>query len=230
MLLHAGTRAIAPNVQLSTHLRELAPFGGRMIASKPRRRLEPSRGVTDCVGVDMSEVTPACARPTKKYPEGRTGTPAGYQAHRDAGESSCRACMDAQSAQSLARRHGLSEEEKAEFRAANAAAHKRWRERDPEAAKATKHRYIAKSRAAVHEAKKQPCVDCGIGYPYYVMEFDHLDAKTKHFNVGAGVTCASYERLIAEIAKCEVVCANCHAERTHQRKQARMGMTADAMD
>jgi hypothetical protein len=161
----------------------------------------------------MTQGTPACAHPTRKYPEGRTGTTAGYQAHRDADETACRPCTEAHSARCLARRHG----------------HKRWRERDPEAARATKHRTIAKNRAAVHEAKSRPCADCGIQYPYYVMEFDHLDAGVKHFNVSAGVTRASHERILAEIAKCEVVCANCHAERTHQRKQARKGAQADAV-
>jgi hypothetical protein len=61
------------------------------------------------------------------------------------------------------------------------------------------------------------------------MEFDHLDADAKHFNVSAGVTQVSHERLLTEIAKCEVVCANCHAERTHQRKQARKGAKPDAV-
>ncbi len=195
----------------------------------PRRVLEHPRGMADCVGVDMTEVTPACARPTKRYPEGRTGTTAGYQAHRDAGEAACRPCTAAHSARCLARRHALSDEEKARFRKENAAAHKRWRERDPEAARATKHRTIGKNRAAVQAAKAKPCADCGVQYPYYVMEFDHLDGDAKHFNVSAGVTCASHERLLAEIAKCEVVCANCHAERTHQRKQARKGAQADAV-
>jgi hypothetical protein len=50
------------------------------------------------------------------------------------------------------------------------------------------------------------------------MHFDHLDPAQKKYNVsslksgtvaGAAVT--------AEIAKCELVCANCHAERTHAR-------------
>jgi hypothetical protein len=52
------------------------------------------------------------------------------------------------------------------------------------------------------------------------MEFDHLDSETKEFNVSAGVTCASYERLIAEIAKCDVVCANCHRRRTARRSNS----------
>lgn len=220
----------APQLAMSARLLtcENGRIGGN--TNGPRRARQRSRGMADCVGVDMTEITPACARPTKTYPDGRTGTRAGYQAHRDAVEPACRPCIDAQSAKSLERRRGLSDEERARFRQLNAASAKRWRERDPEAAKATKHRTIAKNRAAVHDAKSRPCSDCGVQYPYYVMEFDHLDADEKHFNVSAGVTSVSHTRLLAEIAKCQVVCANCHAERTHRRKQARKGVTADAMD
>ena len=61
---------------------------------------------------------------------------------------------------------------------------------------------------------------CGVQYPYYVMQFDHLGQKTLKLS---GDQCWNYgrTRLIAEIAKCEVVCANCHFERTQQRHIAR---------
>jgi hypothetical protein len=111
----------------------------------------------------------------------------------------------------------------------NKAASKKWRENNPGEARDAKHRVIGRNRTAVREAKNKPCTDCGVRYPYYVMEFDHLDADAKHFNVSAGVTQVSHERLLTEIAKCEVVCANCHAERTHQRKQARKGAKPDAV-
>lgn len=60
-----------------------------------------------------------------------------------------------------------------------------------------------------------PCVDCGALYPPYVMQFDHIiDAKRGNISdlVRAGV---SLETLRIEMDKCEVVCSNCHAERTH---------------
>ncbi len=65
----------------------------------------------------MSEVTPACTRPTKKYPAGRTGTTAGYMAHRKASESACHPCTVAQSAASVVRR-GESPERYAAYRRA----------------------------------------------------------------------------------------------------------------
>jgi hypothetical protein len=70
-------------------------------------------------------------------------------------------------------------------------------------------------------AKDAPCVDCGQRYPFYVMEFDHREGETKLFNI-ADVTSkrrTSKETLDRELAKCDLVCANCHRERTYQRRQ-----------
>lgn len=72
--------------------------------------------------------------------------------------------------------------------------------------------------ALIREAKNRPCVDCGVRHPFYVMQFDHVRGK-KLFTIG-DVKNRSLSRVAAEIAKCEVVCANCHAERTYQRAQA----------
>lgn len=68
-------------------------------------------------------------------------------------------------------------------------------------------------------AKAKPCADCGVQYPSYVMEFDHLGDEPKEFDVCKG-RFTSVERLMAEIAKCAVVCANCHRVRTWKRRQA----------
>lgn len=67
----------------------------------------------------------------------------------------------------------------------------------------------------MREAKEKPCTDCGVTYPYYVMQFDHL--RDKNFGLAA---CRSIgkERIKEEISKCEVVCANCHMIRSHKRK------------
>jgi len=47
------------------------------------------------------------------------------------------------------------------------------------------------------------------------MDFDHRDPSKKLFAITTGsAQLMSRERLIAEIEKCEIVCANCHALRT----------------
>jgi hypothetical protein len=78
-----------------------------------------------------------------------------------------------------------------------------------------------RARNLVREAKGVPCTDCGVRYPTYVMQFDHVRG-VKLFDIGAraGQGTISLVKLRTEIAKCEVVCANCHAERTYQRQQA----------
>lgn len=57
-----------------------------------------------------------------------------------------------------------------------------------------------------------PCVDCGETDPL-VLEFDHLDPKIKLCNI-SDIRKGSWERILAEIDKCQVVCANCHKRRT----------------
>lgn len=60
-----------------------------------------------------------------------------------------------------------------------------------------------------------PCSDCG-NTDYRVLDFDHL--KDKEFNISDGIKWGySLERIKAEIAKCEVVCSNCHRIRTWER-------------
>lgn len=75
------------------------------------------------------------------------------------------------------------------------------------------------TRDFLRAAKDKPCQDCGVTYPYYVMQFDHLDPATKTCDVGSMTwSHRSVKAIQAEIDKCELVCANCHAERTHQRR------------
>ncbi len=83
---------------------------------------------------------------------------------------------------------------------------------------------VERNRRAIRQAKDVPCADCGQRFPHYVMDFDHRPGETKCFNlaVAAGQTRLSWERIVAEIAKGDVVCANCHRGRTcRRRKRAR---------
>ena len=69
----------------------------------------------------------------------------------------------------------------------------------------------------IRAAKAKPCMDCGIEYPPYVMDFDHVRGEKK-FNIArATKDKPSMEVLLAEIEKCDPVCANCHRIRTHER-------------
>jgi hypothetical protein len=59
------------------------------------------------------------------------------------------------------------------------------------------------------------CIDCG-EKNHVVLDFDHL--KDKRYNVSRMIHDGfSWAAIKKEIAKCEVVCANCHRIRTHDR-------------
>ena len=73
-----------------------------------------------------------------------------------------------------------------------------------------------KRREFVQQIKEQPCADCGIKYPYYVMDFDHRENEAKKFGLNS-LGRVTMSILIQEIAKCDVVCSNCHRERIYQR-------------
>lgn len=68
----------------------------------------------------------------------------------------------------------------------------------------------------------KPCVDCGNIYPHYVMDFDHLPQFKKEIRIASQGNSYSKETLLKEFAKCELVCANCHRERTWKRKKWRL--------
>lgn len=69
-------------------------------------------------------------------------------------------------------------------------------------------------RQLVNELKSVPCADCGVQYPPYVMDFDHRGDK--EFEIADAMRChVGNKRFLREIAKCDVVCSNCHRERTH---------------
>lgn len=70
------------------------------------------------------------------------------------------------------------------------------------------------------------CADCKEDYPYWMMDFDHLEGKDFGVASFQGKT-ASLEAVKKEIEKCDVVCANCHRNRTHMRLVKDGGDVAD---
>lgn len=79
-------------------------------------------------------------------------------------------------------------------------------------------RAYLKRREFVREIKSRPCADCGVQYPYYVMDFDHREGESKKYELSC-VDRMTMQAILRETAKCDVVCANCHRERTHQRNR-----------
>ena len=94
-----------------------------------------------------------------------------------------------------------------------------------------KDQYIKKNKEAKHRKtefliklrEETPCNDCGNKFPYYVMEFDHLKHKKEDVTTLVG---SSWKKLLTEIKKCDLVCANCHRVRTHRRRKAQVDQLA----
>ena len=74
---------------------------------------------------------------------------------------------------------------------------------------------VRKRRARIRafiDSFRIACARCGYNKCKVALVFHHLNVD-KEGNVSQAVrSCWSNERILAEISKCEVVCANCHAE------------------
>lgn len=93
------------------------------------------------------------------------------------------------------------------------------------AARSTHHKALVTRNTAMYSARNRefinryllehPCVDCG-ETDAVVLEFDHV--RDKVANISRLRRSCSLEKLRAEIAKCEVRCANCHRRKTAERR------------
>jgi hypothetical protein len=77
-----------------------------------------------------------------------------------------------------------------------------------------------KRKAWLEQLKdNRACTDCGQRYRHWQLDYDHLPGTIKRPGgvakmVGVGT---SQVKLLSELAKCELVCANCHRTRTWAR-------------
>jgi hypothetical protein len=78
-----------------------------------------------------------------------------------------------------------------------------------------KKRMRDETKAFVNSLKDQPCADCNQNWPAYVMDFHHRDKQEKIFKISKAIVSMSRERLIEEIEKCDLLCANCHRIREY---------------
>ena len=74
-----------------------------------------------------------------------------------------------------------------------------------------------RNRKLIHEAKDVPCADCGVRYPFWIMQFDHV--RGEKLFVLSSTSSRALQKVKDEIAKCDVVCANCHRIRTYKSQQ-----------
>lgn len=105
-------------------------------------------------------------------------------------------------------------------KACTKAAHLKWRASTEGAERLYRARQdrLAATREWLWGLKSNPCADCGNTYHPVAMQFDHLPGFEKKFNVNMEASSRTRAALDAELAKCELVCANCHAIRTWTRR------------
>jgi hypothetical protein len=78
---------------------------------------------------------------------------------------------------------------------------------------------FAKPRGAWLRSLKtgRPCTDCGRLFDPQMVQWDHLPGFEKLGDLSGGFPGRTEEEILREIAKCELVCTNCHIIRTFKR-------------
>jgi hypothetical protein len=79
----------------------------------------------------------------------------------------------------------------------------------------TEHRRRVRERLLAY-LLQHPCIDCGEGDPR-CLDFDHRDPDRKKASISRLIGYTDWNKLLLEIAKCDVRCANCHRKRTAQQ-------------
>ncbi|KKM94799.1 hypothetical protein LCGC14_1194780 [marine sediment metagenome] len=118
---------------------------------------------------------------------------------------------------------------------------RKWQEENPEKAQAATNNWRSNNREKVRSTdriwyarekisqkrreRKQKlvdilggkCADCGYNEFLDALEFDHVRNKT--VQIAPLISGGSWERVLEEAQKCELVCANCHRVRTAERRK-----------
>ena len=77
-----------------------------------------------------------------------------------------------------------------------------------------------KNRKYLQEYKlEKGCAICGYKEHHAALEFNHIDPSKKSGNIAEHVTDWSLKKLLEEVYKCEVLCANCHRVHTWNELQ-----------
>ncbi len=87
-----------------------------------------------------------------------------------------------------------------------------WRKNHPKQICLTQKRYYKKQSNIMHELKINGCAICGYNTCDRALSFHHVIPEDKKFEVTTTRLRCSNERIVSEIQKCILLCANCHME------------------
>lgn len=143
------------------------------------------------------------------------GTAAAYRRHSKLGETPCQACRNAYAAykRDYNRRSGRTPIIQRSRRTRPPGTNPRWHTQQRQKAY---REYVKQWKIAAGA-----CVDCGFVInetTYVCIDCDHRDPTQKAFTISYEVGNKTTEELQAELDKCDPVCRNCHALRTHNNQ------------
>jgi len=112
-------------------------------------------------------------------------------------------------------------------------AQKKYRENNPELVKARRKKWAEDNKELINSYSKNHrntrrefldivkletgCELCGYNDHPRALQFDHIKPEDKEFTISSLLTCAM-DKLLKEIAKCRVLCANCHSVHSWQEQ------------
>lgn len=92
--------------------------------------------------------------------------------------------------------------------------------KNSEKQRAAQKEWKKRRQIIIQDLKRRPCEDCGGSFHPACMQFDHVPGRGDKFKDVSKMTNYKLDRVYEEVAKCDLVCANCHALRTYYRQQA----------
>ena len=123
----------------------------------------------------------------------------------------CRVCRECEKLRQRRKR------ENPEFKRRCADIAKRWRQAHPEEYRAQYQAAFTKKRQILLDARAGGCIKCGEKH-LACLDFHHRDGKDKLGHIGEFRKFA-IDKVLAEIAKCDVLCANCHRKHHYDERQ-----------
>ena len=73
-----------------------------------------------------------------------------------------------------------------------------------------KRRWEIKKKLVDHAGGK--CIKCGYNKSLSALTFHHRDPEQKTFQIAKNYNAMTFELLVDEVNKCDLLCANCHQE------------------
>lgn len=127
---------------------------------------------------------------------------------------SCRVCRECSRIRMQRKR------EKPDFKAREAAKMRQWRKDNPIAYKQGYQAEFERKKQILFDARDGGCISCG-ELDQSCLDFHHRDPTTKEGHIGE-FRKFGMKRLLAEIAKCDVLCANCHRKHHRDERQQKI--------